>query len=120
MSRPDTRTHAEKLLAGKETVEALEWLRGQNKDSVRSLAELSNDESQKVIDQIYQRGARHVWACEFVGNPPYEAIVWLVVELSDLRWKREDTLEYLNAQIEKQGLDPVADTGQRFQAVWFD
>lgn len=118
--RERTEARINKLLARRDKREALSWLRGGNEKSYRFLAEWTTEESLELIEQLYQAGAKEVWAVRFDRNPPYESINTLIVTLPDDPEARERVFAWSNEQAEGQGFDSDEDYGQQHLFVWFD
>ena len=119
------REHTERLIEEHlrqrtDKFEALSWLRAGNPKSYRYLAEWTNEESIKLIEQAYRCGATEVWAVKFDRNPPYESINTLIVTLPDDPTARDAVFGWANDQSEEQGFDPEEDYGQSHLYLWFD
>jgi hypothetical protein len=119
--REETERRIAKLLRKrKDKFEALAWLNERSEASDRGLSEWNWEESVRMIRQLYDVGAREVWAVEFGRNPPYESIHTLVVTLPDEPAARRAVFGWVNEQTVRQGFEAEEDYGQRHVSVWFD
>jgi hypothetical protein len=111
---------AKHLRQWKDKFEALSWLKSGADPSHRNLAEWSNDESIRVVQQVYDAGAKEVWAVAFDRNPLYESINTLIVSLPEDPMARHGVFRWAGAQAQRDGFTADEDYGQSHLYVWFD
>ena len=122
----------ETILAGKNAMEAREWLQTVRKRgfALVTLGELSStEESLALVNKAYAAGAVRVTAVEVVEYPAFgsqnkgklsQNTGKLVIELPDDEPERADALAWAGAIAEEQGFDAETDTGQRYVFVMLD
>jgi hypothetical protein len=109
------------LLNAPGTKEALAWLNGGGEQDFRSIGELeTNEESISLVELIYTVGATKVLAVEIDEFAEGQNTGKLVIQLPDNDVQRQRLFAWAGAVAEQQGLEPEADSGQRYLFLMLD
>lgn len=104
-----------KLLAEKETREALSWLEQSNPGDIRTVGEQNPGESLRIVKGIYASGALKAYAVGIERDSGYGETTNIVcVELPATPVARQKLLEIESKVAASGGFDPVPDEGQTY------
>ncbi len=109
------------LLRGPRVREALAWLKESRKPS-RSLGEATGqDESIRLVKELYDLGAVAVHAVEIDGKADEDQNTGrIIVELPQDQQQRENLLKFCGDMAREAGFDPESDLGQRYVLLMLD
>jgi hypothetical protein len=95
-------------------VKAREWIAaGQGN---HFLAEMSSEDSMKLVERIFAMGAREVWGVKLKGTQLVSAH-FLIIALPEDEKMREDIFKWSMKHTLELGFDPEPDNGQAHIAV---
>jgi len=107
-----------KLLAEKPHREARAWLAEDRPADMRNLGEQSPDESRRIVEDLYGRGAVDVQAVGIDKAPDGQSANILIVRLPDLPEKRRGLFALGDDLASSQGFDGTPDVGQHHLFLW--
>lgn len=110
-----------KLQSNPEKEELLSWLAAGTRSAPRTLGELrSAADSLKLAREIYQAGAKEIWAVEIQKAPDFQNTGRLVVVLPEAGDRRAAVFEVINKLVVKLGFYPTPDFGQAHTLLILD
>jgi len=109
-----------RLLRKKDRTEALTWLKSSTANAYRNIGELTNEDSIKLVEALYDRGCEKVWAVEIKTYGHVHSTDTLVLQVPTNPRKRQAIFQNLSSIPTHSGIDPVEDYRQEHLLIWFD